>query len=81
MSSATHVRVPYLFRLAKQCHTQNFYLRCFKSDFDAVKGKVGLLDEKIETGYGVHSPLTVFATPPLCVCSPVCLSQEFKVRF
>ena len=28
-----------------QCHTQNFYLRCFKSDFDAVKGKFGLLIE------------------------------------
>ena len=33
------------FSLAKQCHTQNFYLRCFKSDFDAVKGKFGLLIE------------------------------------
>ena len=31
--------------LAEQCHTQNFYLRCFKSDFDAVKGKFGLLTE------------------------------------
>ena len=26
-----------LFIMAEQCHTQNFYLRCFKSDFDAVK--------------------------------------------
>ena len=36
---------------------------------------------KIETGYGMHSPLAVFAIPSLCVCSPVWLSQEFQVRF
>ena len=51
------------------------------SDFDAVKGKVSLLNEKIETGYGVHSPLAVFAITPLCVGSPVWLSQEFQVLF
>ena len=34
--------------LAEQCHTQKFYLRCFKSDFDAVKSKFGLLTEQIE---------------------------------
>ena len=34
--------------LAKQCHTQNFYLRCFKSDCDAIKSKFGLLIEQIE---------------------------------
>ena len=34
-----------LFSLAEQGHTQNFYLRCFKLDFDAVKTKVGLLIE------------------------------------
>ena len=28
--------------LGLKYHTQNFYLRCFKSDFDAVKGKFGL---------------------------------------
>ena len=33
------------FSFAEQCHTQNFYLRCFKSDLDAVKGKFGLLIE------------------------------------
>ena len=33
------------FSLAEQCHTPNFYLRCFKSDFDAVKDKFGLLIE------------------------------------
>ena len=33
------------FSLAEQCHTQNFYLRCFKSDFDAVKSKLDLLIE------------------------------------
>ena len=33
------------FSLAEQCHTQNFYLRCFKSDFDAVKSKFDLLIE------------------------------------
>ena len=31
------------FSLAEQCHTQKFYLRCFKSDFDALKNKFGLL--------------------------------------
>ena len=41
MSSATLK----LFSLAEQCHTQNFYLWCFKSDFDAVKSKFGLLIE------------------------------------
>ena len=30
------------------CHTQKFYLRCFKSDFSAVKSKFGLLIEQIE---------------------------------
>ena len=34
-----------LFGLTEQCHTQNFYLRCFNSDFDAVKSKFGLLME------------------------------------
>ena len=33
------------FSLAEQCHTQNFYLSCLKSDFDAVKSKFGLLIE------------------------------------
>ena len=33
------------FSLAEQCHTQKFYLRCFNSDFDAVKTKFGLLLE------------------------------------
>ena len=32
-----------IFSLAEQCHTQTFYLRCFKLDFDAVKTKFGLL--------------------------------------
>ena len=30
---------------SEKCHTQNFYLSCFKSDFDAVKSKFGLLIE------------------------------------
>ena len=34
-----------LFSLAEQWHTQNFYLRCFKSDFDAIKSKFDLLIE------------------------------------
>ena len=34
-----------LFSLAEQYHTQNLYVRFFKSDFDAVKGKFGLLIE------------------------------------
>ena len=33
------------FSLAEQCHTQKFYLRCFKADSDAVKSKFGLLIE------------------------------------
>ena len=33
------------FSLAEQWHTQKFYLRCYKSDFDTVKGKFGLLIE------------------------------------
>ena len=33
------------FNLAEQCHTQKFHLRCFNSDFDAVKSKFGLLLE------------------------------------
>ena len=34
--------------LAEQCHTQNFYRGCFKSDFDDVKSKFGLLLEWIK---------------------------------
>ena len=34
--------------LAEQCHTQDFYLRCFKSDFDDVKSNLDLLIEQIE---------------------------------
>ena len=37
-----------LFSLVEPCHTQNFYLRCFKSDFDAVKNKFDLLIEQME---------------------------------
>ena len=33
------------FSLADQCHTQNLYLRCFKSDFDDVKSNLDLLIE------------------------------------
>ena len=28
------------FSLAEQCHTQKFYLRCFNSNFDAVKANL-----------------------------------------
>ena len=31
------------FSLAEQCLTQNFYFRCFKSNFYAVKSKFSLL--------------------------------------
>ena len=31
-----------IVRLAEQCHSQNFYLWCFKSDVDAVKSKIDL---------------------------------------
>ena len=33
------------FSLAEQCLTQNFYFRCFKSNFYAVKSKFSLLIE------------------------------------
>ena len=36
---------PRFFSLAEQCYTQNFYLRYFKSDFDAVISEFGLLIE------------------------------------
>ena len=36
------------FSLAEQCQTQNFYLKCFKSDFDAIKSKFDLLIELIK---------------------------------
>ena len=41
---------PYqiFFSLTKQGHTQNFYLRCFKLDFDVVKRKLGLHIEKFK---------------------------------
>ena len=35
-------------RLAEQCHTQKIDLRCFNSDFDAVKSTFDLLIEYIE---------------------------------
>ena len=38
----SHATLRFL-SLAEQCQTQNFYLRCFNSDFDAVKSKFGLL--------------------------------------
>ena len=31
-----------IFRLAEPDHTSDFYLKCFKSDFDSVKSKFGL---------------------------------------
>ena len=44
------------FSLAEQCHTQNFYLSCFKSDFNDIKSKFGLLIEYIENIYiFIHS--------------------------
>ena len=33
------------FSMAEHCLTQKCYLRCFKSDFDSVKGKLCLLIE------------------------------------
>ena len=33
------------FSLAEQWHTQKFYIRCFNSDFDAVKSKFGPQNE------------------------------------
>ena len=40
------------FSLAEQCHTQKSYLRCFNSDFDAVKSKFGI-DKKSVYAYGL----------------------------
>ena len=41
------------------------YLRCFKSDLDAVKSNVGLLNELIKNSYWAPSPPSVFI-PPMC---------------
>ena len=47
------------------------YLRCFKSDIDAVKCNFGLLNEQIKTSYCVFSHLSV--------CSPLfCYLRYFK---
>ena len=53
------------------------YLKIFKSDFDAVKSKVGRLNDKIETSYCAHALFIVF-TPHLSDCSPFLLSQMFQ---
>ena len=42
-----HATLRFL-NLAEQCQTQNFYLRCYNSDFDAVKSKFGLLIKMIK---------------------------------
>ena len=43
----SHAKLRF-YSLAEQCHTQNFYHRCFMLDFDAVKSKFGLLIELID---------------------------------
>ena len=43
------------------------YLRCFKSDFDAVKSKVNLLNKNIKTSYCVHLPKPKGSAPPECL--------------
>ena len=63
-----------LFGLAEQCHTQNFYLRCFKSDFDAVKGKFGLLIEQIEMATSNGATLKPF------ILAEQCHTQNFYLR-
>ena len=53
-----------------QCSALLFWLsqvRSFKSDFDAVKTKVGVLNEYIKTSYSVPSPLTVLVPPLQCL--------------
>ena len=62
------------FSFAEQCHTQNFYLRCFKSDFDAVKGKFGLLIEYIEMATSNSATLRPFSL------AEQCHTQNFYLR-
>ena len=58
-----------LFSLAEQCHTQNIYFRCFRSDFDAVKSKFGLLIEQIE-----------MATSNSATLRPFSLAEQFHTQ-
>ena len=61
------------FSLAEQCHTQKFYLRCFNSDFDAVKSRFGLLNEYAKFPfYGIKIWLE---TPEIKMLSGALLSQ------
>ena len=62
------------FSLAEQFHTQNFYLRCFKSDFDAVKGKFGLVIEQIEMATSNSATLRPFSL------AEQCHTQNFYLR-
>ena len=54
--------------------TQNFYLRCFKSDFDAVKSKFGLLIELIEMATSDSATLRPFSL------AKQCHTQNFYLR-
>ena len=51
------------------------YLSCFKTEFEAVKGKLGLLIKKIK----ISIPPTGVCSP-FSVCPPFLLSQEFQVK-
>ena len=62
------------------------YFWCFKSDLDAVKNKVGLLNGLIRTSYCVPytpqcSSPSHYVPSPLSVCSPFQLSQVLKPDF
>ena len=62
------------FSSAEKCHTQNFYLRCFKSDFDAVNGKFGLLIEWTEMSTSNSATLRPFTM------AEQCHTQNFYLR-
>ena len=55
-----------LFSVAEQCHTPNFYLRCFKSDFDAVKSKFGLLKNADDLKMEFQMKNIIYKALPMC---------------
>ena len=55
------------------------YLRCFNSDFDAVKSKVGLVNEYIRTRHSL--PLNSVSVSALVSAPPFIYLQSFKLDF
>ena len=61
------------FSFAEQCHTQKFYLRCFKSDIDVVKIKFGLLICLVRLVCLVCLVRLVCLVPLVCLVCLFCL--------